>query len=162
MGVDPFEAERALPSRRLADGLLQPVVVRRLENTVLGADLFHEFRVGREGVGAEDGVWLDDVAKAVVCRGLGAALQHGIDVPPVAVDPGQDGNPLPDPRGQVLSVVSPWMRRRFLSHQSICQFSQPNSEPSNRSKAAFQPGFAAASRSSKNASIRHSSSRAAT
>ena len=65
VNVDPPEAERALAARRMADCLLQPVILRRLEDAVLGADPFGQLFVGGEGVGAEDGPRLDDVAEAV-------------------------------------------------------------------------------------------------
>jgi len=38
----------------MADRLLQPVVLRRLEDAVLGADPFGQLLIGGEGVGTED------------------------------------------------------------------------------------------------------------
>lgn len=54
VGIDPPEAESALLARGMADRLLEPVVLRRLKDAVLGANSLGKLRIGGEGVGAED------------------------------------------------------------------------------------------------------------
>ncbi len=92
VGVDPSESERTLAARRMANRLLQPVVLRRAEDAVVGSNLLGQFRIGGEVVGAEDGIRLDGLAEFGDDLVAGAALHHGVDVPTVSVYGGQDRN----------------------------------------------------------------------
>src|SRR5664279_1769974 len=100
MGVDPSEAECALAARRMADCLLQPVVLRWAEDAVIGSNLLGQFRIGGEVVGAEDGIRLDGLTEFGDDLVAGAALYHGVDVPTVSVYGGQDRNLLMRQAGQ--------------------------------------------------------------